>query len=105
MSAALTRLANPDAEVGHAGPTAPIHDDPRLEVARAFAADLPLLADEGPRARFLQRDADQLERTRKTLRDVLVALEALIEAHAALRGNDDRDVRAARRALTLARLP
>lgn len=32
MSAALARYANPGAELGHAGPSAPVHADPRLEI-------------------------------------------------------------------------
>lgn len=101
MSAALSRYANPESEIGHAGPDAPVHDDQRLEVARAFAADLPLIAEEGLRTKLLQRDADRLERTRQMLCD---ALEDLLKAHASIRGNDDRAVVAARRALTLGRL-
>lgn len=31
MSAALARYANPGAELGHAGTSAPVHTDPRLE--------------------------------------------------------------------------
>jgi len=97
MSAALSRYANPEADLGHAGASAPVHSDPRLELM----ADLPPLPEEGPRAKLLQRDADRLERARQMLCD---ALEDLIKAHAALRGNDDPTVRAARRALTLGRL-
>lgn len=101
MSAALVRLANPDADVGHAGPDAPVHSDPRLELARPFVADLPPVANEGPRAALLQLDADRLERTRQMLCD---ALEDLIERHVRLRGNDDHAVVDARRALTLGRM-
>jgi hypothetical protein len=97
VSAALARYANPGAELGHAGDRAPVHADARLE----FAADLPRLPDSGPRAQILQRDADRLERTRQMLCD---ALEDLLQAHASIRGNDDRAVVAARRALTLGRL-
>ena len=102
MTAAAVRYANPEHQLGHAGPTAPVHSDARLELARPFVADLPPMANEGPRAALLQRDADRLERTRQMLCD---ALEDLLEAHARLRGNDDHAVVAARRALTLGRLP
>jgi hypothetical protein len=67
----------------------------------AFVADVPSIVDGGPRARLLQRDTDRLERTRQMLCD---ALEDLLQAHASIRGNDDRAVVAARRALTLGRL-
>jgi len=53
------------------------------------------------RTAILQRDADRLNRVRQMLCD---ALEDLVREHAALRGNDDRHVVAARRALTLGRL-
>jgi hypothetical protein len=101
MAAALSRYANPESEIGHAGPDAPVHEDQRLEVARAFAADLPLIAEEGLRTKLLQRDADRLERTRQMLCD---ALADLLREHALLVGNDHRHVVAARRALTLASL-
>lgn len=35
MSAALTRYANPGASLGHAGAKAPLHNDPRIELAGA----------------------------------------------------------------------
>lgn len=60
----------------------------------------PNLPAEGPRASILQRDADRLGRVRDMLCD---ALEDLIRAHAALRGNNDSNVRAGRNALQIGR--
>lgn len=74
--AALARYTNPGAELGHAGPSAPVHADPRLD----FAADLPRLADspqaaaDGFRANLLQKDAEQLARTNRLLREALRAV-------------------------------
>ena len=82
MSAALSRYANPEAELGHAGPSAPVHADTRLD----FAADLPRLAEspqaasEGFRASLLQRDAESLREQHRIMLDAL-RLIAL--------GNDD----------------
>ncbi len=62
MTAALTRYANAGQPIGHAGPDAPVHADPRLD----FVADLPRLADspqaaaDGFRATLLQREVDDL---------------------------------------------
>lgn len=78
------------------------HDDPAFAAKRKLFADLPFLpAESGFRTKLLERDADRLERTRRMLCE---ALEDLLREHAALRGNDDRAVVAARRALTLGRL-
>ena len=80
-TAALTRYANPGAELGHAGPSAPVHADPRLD----FAADLPRLADlplvpEGFRASLLQRDAESLREQHRIMLDALRLISL---------GNDD----------------
>lgn len=99
MSAALARYANPGAELGHAGPDAPIHADERIEIAHAFAADLPLIPD-SHRADGLASDLARFRRVRDVLCD---ALEDLVRAHAALRGNNDLNVRAGRIALQLGR--
>lgn len=78
------------------------HDDPAFAAKLKRFADLPLLpAESGSRTKLLERDVDRLERTRLMLCD---ALDDLLKAHATLRGNDDRAVVAARRALTLGRL-
>lgn len=37
MSAALSRYANPEASLGHAGDQAPVHTDPRIELSVAAA--------------------------------------------------------------------
>jgi hypothetical protein len=102
MSAALARYANPGAELGHAGPSAPVHADPRLD----FAADLPPLAGtaaetpESPRAAGLQRDADQLARTNRLLRESL-AETLKIAGRAARTPADDQVIERATRVLTL----
>lgn len=96
MSAALARYSNPTARIGHAGPDAPIHADERLEIVAPAAASHHTLRD-----RMQVRRIEDLEGARAMLCD---ALEELVLAHAALRGNDDQTVRAARRALTLGRI-
>lgn len=101
-TAALARYANPGAEIGHAGPSAPVHADPRLD----FAADLPPLAGtaaetpESPRAAGLQRDADQLARTNRLLRECLAELLPLASRRA-LTPADDRVIERATRVLKL----
>lgn len=79
--AALARYANPGAELGHAGPSAPVHADPRLDFVAAprALADLPIVA-EGIRATLLQRDAESLREQHRIMLDAL-RLIAL--------GNDD----------------
>lgn len=78
MSAALARYANPGAELGHAGPSAPVHADPRLD----FAADLPPLAGtaaetpESPRAAGLQREIDGLRAANLEMR---LALQRVLD--------------------------
>lgn len=99
MSAALARYANPAEQIGHAGPDAPVHDDQRLELARTFVADIPPTTI-NHRADGLASDLARLRRVRDMLCD---ALEDLVHAHAALRGNNDSNVRAGRNALQLGR--
>lgn len=65
----------------------------------AFVADLPLIT-ESHRADGLASDLARFRRVRDVLCD---ALEDLIRAHAALRGNNDLSVRAGRIALQLGR--
>lgn len=102
MSSALVRYANPNAELGHAGPTAPIHADARLE----FAADLPrftdsrLAAADGFRASLLQRDREQLVSTNRVLRETLAEL-LLMAGRAARTPADDAVIERATRVLTL----
>lgn len=96
--AALARYANPGAELGHAGPDAPIHADPRLD----FAADLPRLADspqaaaDGFRAALLQRDREQLERANRLLREALAETLKVAGRAARTPADDQVIVRATR---------
>lgn len=90
--AALARYANPGAELGHAGPSAPVHADPRLD----FVADLPRLAEspqaaaDGFRAMLQQKEVERLREQNRlffnALRDIAVGggVDARI-ASAALR--------------------
>lgn len=101
MSATLTRYANPAATIGHAGPCAPIHSDERIAIA-----DLPRLADspqaaaDGFRANLLQKDAEQLARTNRLLRESLAELLPLAGRNART-PKDDRIVERATRVLEL----
>lgn len=101
MSAALSRYANPGADLGHAGPDAPIHADERIALS-----DLPRLADspqaaaDGFRAERLQRDREQAERTIRLLRECLAELLPLASRRA-LTPADDRIVERATRVLEL----
>ena len=101
MSAALSRYANPGADLGHTGPDAPIHADERIALA-----DLPRLAEspqaaaDGFRAAMLQRDREQLERTNKLLRETLAELLPLAGRNARTPA-DDRIVERATRVLTI----
>lgn len=80
--AALARYTNPGAELGHAGPSAPVHADPRLD----FAADLPRLADspqaaaDGFRANLLQGEVVSLRKQHRILLDAMREISL---------GNDD----------------
>ena len=77
MSAALARYANPGAELGHAGPDAPIHADERIALA-----DLPRLAEspqaaaDGFRAMLQQKEVERLREQNliffNALRDIAV---------------------------------
>ena len=104
MSAALARYANPGADLGHAGPDAPIHADERIALA-----DLPRLADspqaaaDGFRAAMLQKDREQMARTNRLLRECLAELLPLASRRA-LTPADDRIVERATRVLTLGSL-
>lgn len=101
MSAALARYSNPTASIGHAGPDAPIHADERIALA-----DLPRLADspqavaEGFRARLLQKDAEQLARTNRLLRESLADVLKLA-GRAARTPADDQVIERATRVLKL----
>lgn len=101
MSAALARYSNPTASIGHAGPDAPIHADERIALA-----DLPRLADspqavaEGFRARLLQKDAEQLARTNRLLRECIAELLPLASRRA-LTPADDAVIERATRVLEL----
>ncbi len=101
MSAALARYANPGAELGHAGPDAPIHADERIALA-----DLPRLADSPQaaadrfRAAMQRRDREQLERTNRLLRESL-AETLKLAGRAARTPEDDEIVRRATRVLKL----
>ena len=101
MSAALSRYANPGAELGHAGPDAPIHADERIALA-----DLPRLAEspqaaaEGFRARLLQKDAEQRARTNRLLRESLADV-LKIAGRAARTPADDQVIERATRVLKL----
>lgn len=101
MSAALSRYANPGADLGHAGPDAPIHADERIALA-----DLPRLADspqaaaDGFRAALLQRDREQAERTIRLLRESLADVLKLA-GRAARTPADDQVIERATRVLTL----
>lgn len=101
MSAALTRYANPAAEIGHAGPTAPIHADERIALA-----DLPAFPQvseveaQSFRAKLLRRDADQLRRTNRMLREAL-AETLKIASRAARTPTDDEVIERATRVMTL----
>lgn len=105
MSAALTRYANPAADVGHAGPGAPIHADARLDLI----ADLPAFAPspqpaaDGFRLRLLERDIEQRARMNRALRESLAEV-LKIAGRAALTPADDAIIRRATRALTLGSL-
>jgi len=101
MSAALSRYANPGAELGHAGPDAPIHADERIALA-----DLPRLAEspqaaaDGFRAALLQRDREQAERTIRLLRESLAEVLKLA-GRAARTPADDQVIERATRVLEL----
>jgi hypothetical protein len=100
--AALARYTNPGAELGHAGPSAPVHADPRLD----FVADLPRLADspqaaaDGFRANLPQKDAEQLARTNRLLRESLADV-LKVAGRAARTPADDQVIERATRVLTL----
>lgn len=82
MSAALSRFANPAANLGHAGPEAPVLDDPRLELTRSLMADLPALQGlEQPdptdfRAALLERDLATYQERARVMRAALVEVMA-----------------------------
>ena len=101
MSAALARYANPGADLGHAGPDAPIHADERIALA-----DLPRLAEspqaaaDGFRVAMLQKDREQLARTNRLLRESLAATLKLA-GWAARTPADDQVIERATRVLTL----
>ena len=104
MSAALARYANPGADLGHAGPDAPIHADERIALA-----DLPRLAEspqaaaDGFRVAMLQKDREQLERTNRLLRECLAELLPLASRRA-LTPADDQVIERATRVLKLGSL-
>lgn len=101
MSAALARYANAGAELGHAGPTAPIHADERIALADLpRLAESPQAASEGFRAAMLQRDREQAERTIRLLRECLAELLPLAGRNARTPA-DDRIVERATRVLKL----
>lgn len=101
MSAALTRYANPAATIGHAGPDAPIHADERIALADLPRfADSPQAAEAGFRASLLQKDAEQLARTNRLLRECLAGLLPLASRRA-LTPADDRVIERATRVLEL----
>ena len=104
MSAALARYANPGADLGHAGPDAPIHADERIALA-----DLPRLAEspqaaaDGFRVAMLQKDREQLARTNRLLRESLADVLKLA-GRAARTPADDQVIERATRVLTLGSL-
>ena len=104
MSAALARYANPGADLGHAGPDAPIHADERIALA-----DLPRLTDspqaaaDGFRAAMLQKDREQMARTNRLLRECLAELLPLASRRA-LTPADDQVIERATRVLKLGSL-
>ena len=104
MSAALARYANPGADLGHAGPDAPIHADERIALA-----DLPRLAEspqaaaDGFRVAMLQKDREQLERTNRLLRESLADVLKLA-GRAARTPADDQVIERATRVLKLGAL-
>lgn len=100
-TAALARYANPGADLGHAGPDAPIHADERIALADLPRfADSPQAAEAGFRASLLQKDAEQLARTNRLLRECLAELLPLASRRA-LTPADDRIVERATRVLEL----
>ena len=106
MSAALSRYANPAADVGHAGPSAPVHDDPRLD----FVADLPRfapsppVATDGHRIRLLERDIEQRARMNRALREALADVLKLLDQAPPRTPADDQVIERATRVLTLGSL-
>lgn len=77
MSAALARYANPGAELGHAGPDAPIHADERIALADLPRfADSPQAAADGFRAMLQQKEVERLREQNRiffnALRDIAV---------------------------------
>ena len=104
MSAALARYANPGADLGHAGPDAPIHADERIALA-----DLPRLAEspqaaaDGFRVAMLQKDREQLARTNRLLRESLADVLKLA-GRAARTPADDQVIERATRVLKLGAL-
>lgn len=99
--AALARYANPGAELGHAGPSAPVHADERIALADLPRfADSPQAAADGFRAALLQRDREQIERTNRLLRESLADVLKLA-GRAARTPADDQVIERATRVLTL----
>lgn len=101
-TAALTRYANAGQPIGHAGPDAPVHADPRLD----FVADLPRfapsppVATDGHRIRLLERDIEQRARMNRALRESLADV-LKIASRNAITPADDAAIARATRALKL----